>query len=186
MVSSGTGGAGNVDACNATSNHVSAHWNSLSAGDCSALAFAGGAGTAGGDGTVFFLSPEKLDGSGVQDQPNLFVARPGQSPHYVTTLEADSAPLTNALTQSAVHSYSDFQVTPNGGDAVFTTKLSPDGYDNRGHSEVYRYDVGSDSLDCASCAPPTRSPPPMRSSHGTASASPMTAGSSSPAATRWR
>ena len=81
------------------------------------------------------------------------MARPGQAPHYVTTLEADSSPVSNALTQSAVHSYADFQVTPGGGDGVFTTKLSPNGYDNRGHSEVYRYDVGSDSLDCASCAP---------------------------------
>jgi hypothetical protein len=153
LVSSGTGGSGNVDACSPVANHASAHWNSVGATDCSALAFAGGAGIASGDGTVFFLSPEKLDGSGVQNQPNLFVARPGQGPDYVTTLEADSAPVSNALTQSAVHTYSDFQVTPSGEDAVFTTKLSPNGYDNRGHSEVYRYDVGSDSLDCASCAP---------------------------------
>jgi hypothetical protein len=153
VISTGTGGAGNTDSCSPAANHASAHWNSLGAADCSTLAFAGGAGVASSDGTVFFLSPERLDGSGVQDQPNLFVARPGQAPHFVTTLEPDSSAVTNALTQSAVHSYADFQVTPNGDDAVFATKLSPNGYDNRGHSEVYRYDASTDSLDCASCAP---------------------------------
>lgn len=54
------------------------------------VALGGGAGVASGDGTIFFLSPERLDGSsnGVQNAPNLYVARPGSPPHFVATLES--------------------------------------------------------------------------------------------------
>ena len=46
--------------------------------------------------TIYFLSPEQLDGSGhgVQNAPNLYVARPGSAPQFVATLESSSnAPL---------------------------------------------------------------------------------------------
>jgi hypothetical protein len=56
--------------------------------------------------------------------------------------------------QAAVHSYGDFQVTPSGSAAVFTSGQPLVSYDNNGHSEVYRYSTaGAGTLDCVSCAP---------------------------------
>ena len=47
----------------------------------------------------------------------------------------------------------DFQVTPSGDDAAFTSTLSLTGYDNGSvHPEVFRYDTGS-GVECASCNP---------------------------------
>jgi hypothetical protein len=84
-VSTGTG-AGNTDAC--TPPGTPNTWNSASGnGKCGVLAFAGGAGVAAEDGTVYFLSPEKLDGDGETDQANLFVASPGGSPEFVATID---------------------------------------------------------------------------------------------------
>ncbi len=85
-VSTGTEGTGNTDSCEPITN-----WNVVSGGpDCSTVAFAGGAGVASGSGTVFFVSPEKLDGSanGVAGQPNLYLAQPGQPPHFVATIDS--------------------------------------------------------------------------------------------------
>ena len=56
------------------------HWNTTgSEEDCGVVAVGGGGGVASGDGTIYFLSPEQLDGSanGVENAPNLYVARPG-------------------------------------------------------------------------------------------------------------
>ena len=61
------------------SNIVHTHWNSVGAeANCGAVAIGGGGGVASADGTIYFLSPEKLDGAsnGVQNAPNLYVARP--------------------------------------------------------------------------------------------------------------
>jgi hypothetical protein len=85
-VSTGSGGTGNTDGCEPI-----ADWNVVSGGpDCSTVAFAGGAGVASGDGTVFFVSPERLDGvaNGIPGQPNLYVARPSQPPHFVATIDS--------------------------------------------------------------------------------------------------
>ena len=83
------------------------------------VAFAGGAGVAAGDGTVFFLSPEELDGSGTAGEPNLFVAGPGSAPHFVATLDPGNLAIHNAVYNNEVHSYGDFQVTPSGEFAAF-------------------------------------------------------------------
>ena len=82
---------GNTDACTPVTD-----WNTVSGGpDCDAVALAGGAGVASGDGTFYFLSPEKLDTSGptqpVQDQPNLYVVRPGSATHFVATIDDSNA-----------------------------------------------------------------------------------------------
>jgi hypothetical protein len=52
-----------------------------------------------------------------------------------------------------VHSYGDFQVTPDGDVALFNSALSLTGYSNLGHLEIYRYDANLDALTCPSCAP---------------------------------
>jgi hypothetical protein len=85
-VSTGSGGTGNSDACTPITD-----WNVVSGGpDCSTVAFAGGTGVATGDGTVYFVSPEKLDGAanGTDDQPNLYVVEPGGSPEFVALLDS--------------------------------------------------------------------------------------------------
>src|SRR5262249_6677650 len=75
-VSSGTGG-GDTDSCDPAPAAGRNNWNAVgssSTNSCGAVAFAGGAGVAAGSGAIYFLSPERLDGtSGVQNQPNLYL-----------------------------------------------------------------------------------------------------------------
>jgi sugar lactone lactonase YvrE len=85
-VSTGIEGTGDTDECTPVTN-----WNVASGGpNCGTVAIAGGGGVAAGDGTVYFTSPEKLDGplKGTQDQPNLYIARPGEAPHFVATIDS--------------------------------------------------------------------------------------------------
>jgi sugar lactone lactonase YvrE len=81
LVSVKGGSPVNSDACNPPDD-----WNAV--GDearCSALPFAGGAGVSA-DGTIYFLSPEKLGAGGEeQDQPNVYRRKPGEAPQYVAT-----------------------------------------------------------------------------------------------------
>jgi hypothetical protein len=162
-VSTGTGGTGDSDACDPAPGKFGPDWNAVSGGpDCGVLGLAGGAGLAEGDGTVFFLSPEALDGSGTAGGANLFVATPGGAPRFVATLEPDNELVSNALNNSEVHRYGDFQVTPDGGAAVFASQSSLTGFNTFGHTEVFRYDTSAGSLACASC-PPTGAAPTSNS-----------------------
>ena len=58
-LSTGTGGTGNTDSC-----EPAAEWNVAAGGpaDCSVVVPGGAGGVARGDGTVYFMSPELLDG----------------------------------------------------------------------------------------------------------------------------
>jgi hypothetical protein len=153
LVSVDAGGSSNDDSCGPNS------WNAVSGdGMCGAVGIGGGAGVATASGTVYFLSPEQLDGgSGTADAPNLYVARQGGRPQFVATLEADNPLVEHAVEESWVRHWADFDVTPSGGDAAFATARPLDAeYENEGHTEVYRYDTSS-GLDCASCDP-TESP----------------------------
>jgi hypothetical protein len=143
----------NSDACSPVAGKEGPHWNTVSgSANCDAVAFAGGAGVASADGTIYFLSPEELDGSGTLNEANLFVAEPGDSPHFVATLEADGQQVRNAVYDNEVHRFSDFQVTPNGDDAVFASRVPLTEFNSLEHSEVFRYDSPSDDLVCVSCA----------------------------------
>ena len=65
----------------------------------------------------------------------------------------------HGVTQSGVHSYEDFQVTPSGEFAAFPTKQRLDStYNNGGHTEVYRYSLSGNTLSCVSCIPTEASP----------------------------
>ena len=152
LLSKGSGG-GDTDTCEPVESFDSETWNNLAGSpSCDVLAFAGGAGVSA-SGTAYFLSPETLDGHGTQDEPNLFVAQPGGEPKFVATIEAESEAIHNALFHSQTHTFGDFQTTPHGKFGVFVSRLPLTGYPNAGHSEIYRYDVASDQLTCASCAP---------------------------------
>jgi hypothetical protein len=103
-ISTGAEGTGDTDSCVPAANTVHTYWNTTgSEPDCGVVAVGGGGGIATADGTFYFLSPEKLDGSGhgVQNAPNLYLARPGQVPHFVTTLESSA----NATLPEAQHSF---------------------------------------------------------------------------------
>ena len=77
---------------NRSANSANEEWNAVAGteGDCSAVAIGGGGGVASDSGTIYFLSPELLDGSGngTADAPNLYMADPGSAPHFVATLES--------------------------------------------------------------------------------------------------
>jgi hypothetical protein len=84
-VSTGSEGTGQTDACTTPEN-----WNMIEGEvDCSVLGIAGGNGIAPDSGEVYFISPERLRGpeNGVDGQPNLYIARPGEAPEYVGLLD---------------------------------------------------------------------------------------------------
>ena len=66
----------------------------------------------------------------------------------------DDPAILHAVGDAASHRYSDFQVSPDGRYAAFTSAESlKAGFANQGHSEIYRYDAEAGALECASCAP---------------------------------
>jgi hypothetical protein len=146
------GGGGDGDACEPVASFDSQTWNNLAGTDyCDVVAFSGGAGVSD-SGTVYFLSPERLDGNGTPDQPNLFVSRPGDPVRFVATIEPDSPAIHNALANGEARTFGDLQTTPDGTVAVFDSRLPLTGYPNDGHTEIYRYDYAADEVVCASCA----------------------------------
>ena len=154
------GEAGNTNNCDPVPGKEGPNWNVLSGGptNCGVLGIAGGAGVASADGTVFFFSPENLVGPVAPpepepDEPNLYVARPGGAPQFVATIEVDNPAVVDSVAEAGVWHTSDFQVTPSGDDAVFGSSLPLTSLDSGGASEVFRYDVAGDSLDCVSCNP---------------------------------
>jgi sugar lactone lactonase YvrE len=150
-VSAGNG-AGDSDACSPGPNSAGPHWNVVGSDeDCGVVGIAAKGGVASGDGTVYFISPEVLASGGVADQPNLYAARPGSAPKLVTTIGPENPVVVDSVTDNEVRNTADFQVTPDGNVAAFTSRLSPTGYDNDGHSEVYRYDYADEEIICVSC-----------------------------------
>lgn len=81
-------------------------WNSASGdGKCDAAAFAAGTGVAQ-DGTLYFTSPELLDGGeGEADQANLYRVDPGGNPEFVETIDSSvgkpaAAPINHPVASS--------------------------------------------------------------------------------------
>ncbi len=115
--------SGNTDTCDPVPGKEGPNWNVIPGGpqNCGVVALAGGAGVSSGDGTVFFLSPEKLDGSGTLNAPNLFVARPGSAPKFVTTIEPAGEVVLHAVNDSETHRYRGLP----GGARTETSRSSP-------------------------------------------------------------
>ena len=89
------GQPGDSSSCDPVANTYRAHWNAAgpSEENCGDVAVGGGGGVASDSGTIYFLSPERLDTSSplnepVQNAPNLYVARPGSLPRFIATLES--------------------------------------------------------------------------------------------------
>jgi hypothetical protein len=119
--------------------------------DCSAVPISGGGGVASATGAIYFLSPESFGGQGTPDQPNLYLASPSGAISLVATLESDNPLLLDSLQANATRKTGDFQTTPSGNYAAFTSNLPLSGVSTKGFRNVYRYAAGSGQLDCASC-----------------------------------
>jgi hypothetical protein len=87
-LSTGSGGTGNTDSCDPVTD-----WNMPSGpGDCSVVVPADGSGVARDNGTVYFISPEQLDGAsnGTAGEPNLYVVKPGDTTEYVGEIDSSA------------------------------------------------------------------------------------------------
>jgi hypothetical protein len=152
--------AGNSDSCSAT-------WTSK----CNAepLAFMrtysltqGGAGggpysdsSLAANGDIYFLSPERLDGSnGLTGSQNLY-RFDGTKLRFVAELEPKAVScLTdpNGNSQCSETAVARMEIAPDGKFMAFITASKVTAYQNQGHAEMYRYTASSRELICVSCA----------------------------------
>jgi hypothetical protein len=125
-----------------------------------------------GDGShVYFISKAQLDGSkGAAGQPNLYVWS-GGSPEYVTTVAPSDLDHTSG-TGSGVPALANWtgwvtnstKSTPGPGPGADSSRTTPDGevlvfesraqltsYENKGHTEIYRFADGDSAPTCVSC-----------------------------------
>ena len=134
---------GNTDACDPVSNENGEHWNTVgSTTNCDVVAIGGGVARAD-RWRRYFLSPERLDGSsnGTANQPNLYLAAPGAAPRFIATLNPNDPVVLDSVKEAEARHTADFEVTPTGEFAAFTTIEPLDEYENAGYSEIYRYDA---------------------------------------------
>jgi hypothetical protein len=118
---------------------------------------------------VYFVSPQQLDGgNGSVGADNLYVWDGGTVRFIADLAPSDLqkfdqngllslaewtnavGPVRNALTGPG---RDPSRTTPDGEVFVFQSHASLTSYDSAGHSEVYRYDAGDQSLLCVSCSP---------------------------------
>jgi hypothetical protein len=140
------------DASDPVANEDRAHWNSAGGANCDVVAVSGGGGVSSASGTVWFLSPEQLDGSaGTAEEPNLYRADPGAAPAFVATLEPDNPLVLDSVAAAASRRTGDFQTTPDGAFAAFTSREDLAGHETFGFADVFQYDAASGQIGCASC-----------------------------------
>jgi hypothetical protein len=128
-----------------------------------------------GDGShVYYVSDEEVGGEGVAGEPNLYVWSGAASSLVATvapsdleetshTLESDDhVPALNRWTSWVANpskkgdgqgpGADSSRTTPDGEIFVFESREELTGYDNKGHTEIYRFDDSDKSLICVSCA----------------------------------
>jgi len=130
-----------------------------------------------GDGShVYFISKSQLDGAnGTAGEPNLYVWS-GAAPEYIGTVALSDLQRTSgnaiwfglpALTRWTSHVVApslskeppvgpgadSSRSTPDGSVLIFESRAKLTGYENAGHTEIYRYEDGAGSLTCVSCGP---------------------------------
>jgi hypothetical protein len=153
-VSTGSGGTGNTDACEPI-----ADWNVLTGGpDCSVVPIPAGSGVAADDGTVYFVSPELLDGTENAGEPdnqptlkeaNLYAAKPGQAPKFVALLDSSLVkagpappkhPVVNNSFATALGNPESIAVDQNTGDVYVLERSLPRGvrrFDSEGNPKEF-------------------------------------------------
>ncbi len=146
-LSTGSGGTGDTDSCEPISD-----WNVVSGGpNCGTASIAGGGGVASGDGTAYFVSPELLDGpaNGTANQPNLYVVKPGDAPHFVATIDSSlvkpgvqppNHPVVNASFATALKNPESIAVDQETGDVYVLEPGFPQGvsrFDSEGHPKPF-------------------------------------------------
>jgi hypothetical protein len=120
---------------------------------------------------VYFISKEEVGGEGAVGEPNMFVWREDSSVHLVATVEPSDLirtsgdlpgfPALNRWTSDAVNPSQgtvlhgpggeSSRTTPNGSVLIFESRARLTGYDNTGHTEIYRYDDEDEHIICVSC-----------------------------------
>jgi len=123
---------------------------------------------------VYFISEQQLDGgNGTLGEPNMYVWS-GGAPTFVATVLPSDLTKTSGPTSSAgrpnLTNWTDgvfnpppgteagpgadsSRTTPDGSVLVFESRAQLTAYDNAGHTEIYRYEVGADGPECLSCNP---------------------------------
>jgi hypothetical protein len=86
------------------------------------------------------------------------LSQPGGSLQFIATLAPDGKAIEDGVYDGDGSDVADFQVTPSGNDAVFTSTKSLTGFPNLEQSEIYRYDAPSQQMACASCPETEASP----------------------------
>jgi len=119
--------------------------------DCSAVPISGGGGVASSTGAIYFLSPESFGGQGTPNLPNLYQAQPSGQISLVATLEPDNPLVLDSIKANATRRTGDFQTTPSGNFAAFTSALPLTGVNYFGLRNVFRYEASSGQLICPSC-----------------------------------
>jgi hypothetical protein len=124
--------------------------------------------TISADGShAFFLSPSQLDGTkGAAGQPNLYSWSKAGGISFIATVsttDLEGLPALNAWTSRAVRpdgsgpsfgpGTSTARTTPDGSVLAFESAAQLTSYDNAGHTEIYRWDEGSEGPECVSCNP---------------------------------
>ncbi|MET0557926.1 MAG: hypothetical protein ABW065_04565 [Solirubrobacterales bacterium] len=142
----------NADACSPVANTNGEHWNSTGANvDCTVVAISGGGGVASNTGAVYFLSPGQFGGQGTLNQPNLYLAQPSGSISLVATLEPNNPLVLDSVKANAARRTAEFQTTPSGNYAAFTSNLDLSSRSTHGFRAAYRYQAGTGQIDCVSC-----------------------------------
>jgi hypothetical protein len=106
-------------------------------------------GTSDDGSYVYFVGAGKIAGKGEAGKPNLYVWHEGATSYIATLSPADADEWSNATVEKSPINGS--RVAADGAQALFTTVAKQPGYENAGHSEIYRYDAQGGQWRCVSC-----------------------------------
>ncbi len=94
------------------------------------------------------------------DSGTLAISNPGKAniatygPRIVAADPSTDNPVViDSISSAATRNTGDFEVSPSGKYAVFTSAMPLTGYNNAAHREVFRFDASTGQLACASCNP---------------------------------